>query len=519
MVEVRHNIDWFVDEPERLLKKLPFCRGGESVNSLLDGTEVNPNEKVTVEGKRRLRRNAISQEVYLCEYEPALHAVTQAKSMPRIVITLSNGHRFGLGDVVLTSAYQKVIHATQIQTLSHSPMKFVLCNDTDEMSDTEIENLNKDFAQLQKYWNLENEESRKADIYGTQKSCGDVGVLFEGASPEDVSRRVIRYKDGYTTIPNTDEYGREVATSMFYAIDEGKTECIDTYAKNGLVYSFERNTDAKADENNSFKLIKGYPKSHGYVGNPLLYHRSCVAWEYVQSYITTLEIMENVLAKCQMAYSTFMMVMYGSVDQEAVANSVNEIMCIEITNPTGNEKVEVIEFPQNQSAYDYIKHLKEQIQMFSFTTMGTSESHTSGSDSRGGAMTMRFKADLALAKQTILDYADFWAAYIKLFCQAMDWKYNDGAERFSKLLIKLDPQAWTPISDSLMIDNIAIAYEKGFLSMQTAIEICPLSARDELQRKLAEMEQAQEDAEALAETADSTEVIETEEVETTTKEE
>ncbi len=509
MVEVRQGIDWYLEEPERLLKKKCFVRGGSGIHYQSNSKfEVGRNSLKRVEGSK-IKYREISQDVYLSEYDPYLHAVTDMVNMPKLTVNFKNGYKFESTDVIITSGYQKVLHATQIQNLSHSPMKFSLCNVVgSEKKKGFISNI-KDmlsnisqtqrddealFTEFQELWQFENEESRKADIYATQKSCGDVGVLFQGneKNKEAIKRKVLRYKDDYIIIPNYDEYGDTVAVTCFYTINEGKTQCMDTYSGKE-VYRFEKNLDnenSAKDYVPEWILMGGYPKKHGYSKTNLLYHRSVVAWEYVQSYITVIEMIENVIALCQKYYSTFMMAVYGNIEEDALDNLVGEIVSINITNPTGSEKVDVISFPENMSAYKYMEHLKEQIEIFSSTTLGGNKNQTNGSDSRGGAMTMKFKADIALAKHTQLDYAEFWSEYVYLLQEAFDMKYYDGKEMFRRLKIKPNPQVWTPISDSLLIDNIKIAYQAKFMSRRTAIEKCPLSERDELLRILEEDEMA-----------------------------
>lgn len=507
MVTSKQGIEWYLANPERLLMKKPFVRGGVGVHYTKDddNANTNPNELKRVKGTE-ITYNEISQDVYLSEINPYLHCVNDVPNMPKITVTMKNGHSFETNDILITSGYQKVIHATQVQNLSHNPMEFSLCKIGDNKNrgflngileyikggndrmNSEEEIL---FSELQELWRYENEESRKADIYSTQKSMGDVGVLFQGNEKniDNIRRKVLRYKDGYNIIPNYDEYGNEIAVSIYYTINEGSVECLDTYCGKN-VYRFEKNLNAETEEEKNWILMDGYPMLHGYSKTNLLYHRGVVAWEYVQSYITIIELIENVIAMCQKYYSTFLMAVYGNVDDKTLINMAGDIQAINIANPTGVEKVEVLSFPENMSAYKYLDHLKEQVEILSSTTLGISKNQTNGSDSRGGAMTMKFKADIALAKQTILDFADFWSAYVYLFQEAMDMKYYKGKEMFRKLKIKPNPRVWTPISDSLLIDNIAIAYKEGFLSLQTAIEKSPLSEKDELLRKLNEKQMA-----------------------------
>lgn len=510
MVEVRQDINWYVEDPERLLMKKPFVRGGQGVHyQTNEKFNVDRNVLKKIEGSK-IKYREITQDVYLSEIDPYLHPVTDMVNMPKLTVKFKNGYEYSTTDILITSGYQKVLHATQIQNLSHSPMKFSLCNVgnikerksilgnlksmlssiTEEQKDNEAL-----FTEFQELWAFENEESRKADVYATQKGSGDVGVLFQGneKNVDNIKRKIIRYKDGYILIPNYDEYGDTVANSFFYKINDGKTECIDTYAGK-MVYKFEKNLDVETYPSKDYipewKLIEGYPKPHGYSKTNLLYHRSVVAWEYVQSYITVIEMIENVIALCQKMYSTFMFAVYGNMDEDCLEQLTSEIVSINISNPTGNEKVDVIQFPENTSAFTYLEHLKSQVEIFSSTTLSGSKNQTNGSDSRNGAAVMRFKADIALAKQTQLDYADFWSEYVYLLQEAFDMKYYGNKRMFRKLKIKPNPQVWTPISESSIIDDIAIAYKEGFLSLQTAIEKSPLSERDELLRRLSENEAA-----------------------------
>lgn len=59
-----------------------------------------------------------------------------------------------------------------------------------------------------------------------------------------------------------------------------------------------------------------------------------------------------------------------------------------------------------------------------------------GSDSKGGAMTILLKNDIALAKQSVTDWSLFADDMCTLFKAGLDMEMNNGAAIFMKLRVK-----------------------------------------------------------------------------------
>ena len=109
------------------------------------------------------------------------------------------------------------------------------------------------------------------------------------------------YEDGYQVVPNLDEYGFEIATSLVYQVDSNII--IDTY-------------DAK----NHYRTKKGANgweityERHGFSRCPLLHKRGKVAWEYAESTIEMWELMSNINAIALKRVGTFALVLIGDMD-------------------------------------------------------------------------------------------------------------------------------------------------------------------------------------------------------------
>ena len=123
------DINYYLGQPDELLKKKPFIRGGEYKNTKTD-TEAGLTDVVTV-SLPELKGNVIGQETFLQEYNPSLHSINSNKSIPPFRFKIE-GREEEIVDVVVASAKQKNIHTKQVLHLCANDLELTMLGSNDD---------------------------------------------------------------------------------------------------------------------------------------------------------------------------------------------------------------------------------------------------------------------------------------------------------------------------------------------------------------------------------------------------
>lgn len=478
------DIQWYLQEPDRLKQKKPFVRGGKLADkSIMDNITLTTK---TIPTQSNLDFNEISQDTYIQEYDPSLHRIIYNKSIPHIAVKVGDT-TINIDDMTLTAAYQKDIHAAHTLHLTANPMEFTLCNNTKSKNKKsligKIFSLGKDdkeddtterFQEVKQEWVLRNMESIKYDVISKQGKVADVGLLYSyDKTKNKLSCKVYAYDEGYIVIPNYDEFGEQIACSLYYQTDEG-VEIIDTYDDKNH-YRIYQAQDGKESETGWIVETN----EHGFSRCPLLYKRGKVAWEYAESTIEMWELMTNINAVALKRFGTFGLIITGELDENSFKRDASTLI-INLSSDTSNGKqdAKTIEFPEPQKMLEYLDFLETKISIFSSTSFITPKDITS-TGSGGNGIFLAMKNDLALATQSVADWSDFTNEMIYLFQEGLSLesgvtnKYTD-----LKICAKLKP--WSLESETTKITNLAM--ESKWLSRQSIVEKSPDAAPDEIER-------------------------------------
>ena len=235
---ITKNINWYIQDPNRLIFKKPFTRYSEIVDNSNNRNDITLTTKSQVDFSK-IKKHPISQDVYLQEYDPSMHRIKNNRSIPHISVKVGNDI-VNIDDMTMTAAYQKNIHANHVQHLAIQPMDFTLCNSIvpkkgiinklkEAIAGSEIDDINKRFNEVKQQWILKNMENIKYEVISKQQKCADVGLLYIfDKNSNKLSCKVLSYDEGYIVIPNYDEYGDKIACSVYYQDDSGN-KVIDTY--------------------------------------------------------------------------------------------------------------------------------------------------------------------------------------------------------------------------------------------------------------------------------------------------
>ena len=461
-----HDINWFLSEPERLLKMKPFTRGGNMILPVWCDTKVLSNEMMDT-GFANLEVYPISQDLYITEYRPDLHHIILNKILPKIQIVIDGvALPPNMMELTQTASFQKLIHSAHVRNLTVNALDFSLCNQNPE------EGENKKFMQIKQEWLWRERDWDKYMAINTCEQLGNCAVLFSfDTTTNNYNVTNFSYEDGYQFIPNYDEYGVEIARSLAYVVDS-KT-IIDTFDS-----KFHYRCVQGAEE--GWTITK---EIHGYPICPLLLKRGKVAWEYAESSIEMWELMANIQAIALKRFGTFALVLTGELDKESFRRDTSTLI-INLSSDTtgGKQDAKVLEFPEPQTMDGYLKTLEEKISLFSSTTFITPKDITT-SNSGGNGIALAMSNDYALATQSALNWRKFVNDMVRLHQAGLDLETN-GTEHLSEIRIGAKIVPWSLETNNTKITNLAM--EAPYLSTRTVIEKSPDAAPDEIDRVIAE---------------------------------
>lgn len=456
----RKDIKWYLSDPMELIKMKPFTRGGVPMPHGFEGQRAIIGEKIFA-GLPQLELVNVSQDLFLCEYDPTLHHIILNQSIPKIKVNY-NGLPLPFNEITQTAGFQKIIHAAHTRNLATNPLKMSLCNV--EKSD----DLRKGFAEAKQEWMMRGRENDKYEAISKCFKCANVGVLFYfDTMRQQYDVRVYSYDDGYQIVPNYDEYGREIARSLVYLVDGSLV--IDTYDAK-YHYHIEQSADGEKWEIQT--VLHGFPVC------PLLHKRGLPAWHYAESTIELWEIMTNINAIALKRFGTFALVFIGEMDKESFKrDSSTLIINLSSDNTNGKQDAKTLEFPEPQTMDAYLKSLEEKISIFSSTSFITpNDIAKTGSGGNGIALAM--SNDFALATQSAMDWGRFVNDMVYLHLCGLDLEY--GTNRYSQLKIGAKIIPWSLETNNTKITNLSM--ERQWLSRRTIVENSPDAEPDEMER-------------------------------------
>lgn len=460
------NINWFLEEPTRLMQMKPFTRGGVinshpfTANTVLNNTMVGADfTSMTLQ--------PVSQDLYITEYRPDLHHIILNKAIPHIKVVL-DGHELpsNMMEITQTASFQKLIHSAHVRNLTANQTEFNLCNE--KPSDDE----RAAFSYIKQEWVWRGLEWNKYQAINTCKQLGNCGVLFSfDKEQQKYTVTNYSYEDGYQVVPNYDEYGQEISRSLIYEID-GKI-VIDTW-DNTNHYRCKQ-TDEKWDIQKDV---------HGFSRCPFLIKRGKVAWEYAESSIEMWELMTNINAIALKRFGTFALAFWGEMDKEKGLQRDSSTLIVNLSSDTTNGKqdVKVLEFPEPETMDAYLKTLEEKISLFSSTSFITPKDITT-TNSGGNGIALAMSNDYALATQGAIDWQKFVCDMVYLHQEGLDLE-NNGTTKYSKIRIGAKIIPWSLETNNTKLVNLSM--EANWLSTQTLVERCPDAAPDEAERIIKE---------------------------------
>lgn len=459
------NINWYMQEPSRLMLMKPFTRGGSMNTHGYESTKIL-NNTVIETGFANLTLHPISQDTYITEYRPDLHHIIMNKTIPHIKIVLDGcALPSNIMEMTQTASFQKLIHSAHVRNLTSNQLEFNLCNENPDDGERKL------FSEIKQEWLWRECEWNKYMAINTCKQLGNCGMLF--SIDKESGRYTITnysYEDGYQIVPNYDEYGIEIARSLVYQIDDNII--IDTY-DNKLHYRVTQGANGWSIQS----------EKHGFSRCPLLHKRGKVAWEYAESTIEMWELMANIQDIALKRFGTFALVFTGDMDTDSFKRDSSTLI-INLSSDTSNGKqdAKVLDFPEPQTMDGYLKTLEEKISLFSSTSFITPKDITT-TNSGGNGIALAMSNDYSLATQGAMDWKRFVNDMVYLHQEGLDLE-NNGVNKYARVRISASIVPWSLETNNTKITNLMM--EAPYISTQTLLEKCPDSAPDETQRVINE---------------------------------
>lgn len=469
MIRLR-DINWFLQDPKRLLVMKPFTRGGVRIGHSFEGSKILNNSTIEADFAN-IEQQPISQDVYITEYRPDLHHIRLNKAIPHIKVVLDgNELPSNMLEITQVASFQKLIHSAHVRNLAANDLDFSLFNKKADESERGV------FEEIKQEWQWRNCEWNKYMAINTCKQLGNCGLLF--SYDKEARKYTITnysYEDGYQVIPNYDEYGTEIARTLAYQVD-GKI-VLDTYTDTNhyrIVQSDNKN-------GNGWNI---QAEIHGFTRKPLLIKRGKVAWEYAESTIEMWEIMTNIAAIALKRFGTFALAFWGEIDKKSLKRDAST-MIVNLSSDTtnGRQDVKVLDFPEPQTMDKYLKTLEEKISLFSSTSFITPKD-ISTTNSGGNGIALAMSNDYALAVQSAMDWRCFVNDMVYLHQEGLDLEKGGATPHYSKVRIGAKIIPWSLETTNTKLVNLGM--EAPYLSTQTIVERCPDAAPDEEERIIRE---------------------------------
>lgn len=494
----QERIDYFIRNPEKLLRKKPFTRGTDCAVSSSEGRDAVVGETLAVE-LPDYRRKIISQKRYLAELDPACHDVLFDENIPSITAKIGKDQYVEIEFKKMGVPVQREILNKQTLHLCGHDIQFTLDNNAPS------EDEKRDFATFKRYWKRRNQGGMRTKMVRAQKSVGDAGLLFYFDRKGRIKSRLISYEDGYVICSHNDDNGDRLLESVYYRV--GDVEYIDTYTDT-LQYRHVKDL-ASVTQNGGPEWridpdVNGI--KHGFDEIPLVTKRGKVAWDDVQEIIEVYEIIYNIFLVIQKRHGWGILYIKGTFDEKARRIAGSVILNDSSLNKDGS--AQFLTPPTPQGMLDTLKLMEESIQKGSGTTFILPKDLSLSGDVSGVAVQIAQSLDNEEALAASIEWQNVADKMCRLFKKGLAKELVDrgidktASTRFDAMEILASFKVWRPRSDAEYNQMLSTMVGAGILSSKTGIEKNTEAAPDE-ELRVADEKKQQEAAANVSEQAEN----------------
>lgn len=488
MNDYRKIIEELLSNPQNLIKKKPFTRGGEEpTENLFNDGYVTNNDKLEV-NLPLVRKRIVTQAQFDKELDPFFHDVVKNENIPSICVKIKDGNYQDIKFQRMPVALQRAIKDKQVMHLTRLPMKFTL------MDSKPTKEVQENFELFKQYWDLRNQDGMKTKMVDAQLSWGDAGLLYYFDYKGRIKSRLISYKDGYHICSHNDKNGDRILEAIYYEKDDKRyIDCYD----DKYYYRFVKDTNTPNNNKEGWFLEEG-PVEHGFPEIPLITKRGDVAWNEAENIIEAYEELWNIFNAIQRRWGWGIFYIKGRFkdDGKNIAGSV----VLNDTSMDGSGDAKFLTPPTPQGYMDTLNGLFKQIQLSTSTTFLFPEDIKSNGDVSATAARMTKEFDLDRAAKNVIDWQNVADKMVRLFLYGLSVELvnnkvkTNAITELAMLNINAKFEVWQPFNE--MEYNTMISMLKGanLLSQESGIELNTLSKPDEKTRVTHEREEAEKRA-------------------------
>lgn len=457
-------------------------------------------------------RVEVPQATFLAELDPNGHAINDRMYYQDIVkeqpILDNDGNDTGKKRIVtvpierVSTAMQFVILEKQTTHICGDKLKFINHNLKPNEADQDL------FIQFKQGWEKKNMETAKYDFVRSIKATGD-GAFCASLDKGKFGYRVFSIANGDKMHPIYDDkgklrvFGREY-TAYDYTTQENvpRMEVWDDEFVTVLSYNTEYDKSKGSIAWDSIRFKHKYinesefdgwqvyqpPTKHGFTRIPIVYLKDEMGacWSPAQHLIDKLDLALSQLFENNKHYAFRIMVIKGDVAIQGDLNGHARAMMFD-------DKDGHADFMQQADAstsFDLqLKEIVKHIQLASFTVFNTE--NISG-DVSGVALKIRYSPAIEKA----INDRNFLNASIDEIVEL--FKEGYGVEKgnvlgYNKLDLRGEIQIYIHQSDTETYNNMVLGVNSKTLSRETASEVLPHSAADEMARLEKQKKQDMED--------------------------
>lgn len=466
------GIKQLLSDPQKLKQKKPFTRGIDFSSVPLSNGVVNYNE--ILEARLPHHRDfVVTQEQYMRELDPQAHDVLFDDNIPSICVKTSQNGYQDINFEKMSVPIQRNIKNKQLLHLTGNKMQFTLIDLKPSAKQ------NEDFITFKQYWDLRNQDGMKTKMVDTQLSYGDAGLLYYFDYKGRIKSRILSFADGYVLCPHNDQNGDRILESVYYKKDN--VEYIDSY-DDTYMYRY------KQDVTGTDGWIMEEPIAHGFPEIPLITKRGKVAWDNVQTIITSYEILYNVFNAIQRRHGWGLLYIKGRFSDTAKKLAGSIVLNDKSLEGKGDAKF--LTPPSPQGTIDTLQLLLDTIQLGSGTTFLLPKDIKTGGDISGITLQLVQSQDIETAMRNSIEWQNVADKMVRLFKYGLSVELvNSGKEEykmaitdFENLNINAKFKPWRPMNDYEYNQMLTILSGAGLISKETGIQKNTESTPDELSR-------------------------------------
>lgn len=469
--------------PQTLLQKEPFTRGVDNEEAVYTESSVTANG--TVEARLpRFRRKIVTQDQFMRELDPASHDCLFDVNIPSICVKMKDGNFYEVKYEKQAMPFQRMIVEKQVLHLTGNPMEFTLI----DTNPTEKQML--DYQTLKQYWKKRNQDGMKRKIALKQLSLGDAGLLYYFDYKGRIKSRIFSYDKGYVICSHNDDNGDRVCEALYY--QRNNVEYIDMYTDEQH-YRFTNTIDTKTNAESGWGLVKGFPERHGFSEIPLITKRGDVAWNDVQTIISSWEILNNVFNAIQKRFGWGLLYVKGKFAENARKIAGNVVL--NDTSLDGKGDAKFLTPPSPEGTIQTLDKMEDCIKLGSGTTFLLPKDIKTSGDLPGVTVKLVQSRDIEKAEQNAIEYQNVADKMLRLFKEGLAKELVNKDEDktavtdFANLNVSASFKVWIPYSESEYNSMLIQLAGGGLISKKTGIEKNTVASPDEYARLMAQAEE------------------------------